>query len=190
MSAIHGADAPMAWVMRGLAQLAPGSPVLDFACGAGRHALLAARQGLSVLAVDRDEAALETLRTETRDVGADIEVMRCDLESGGWPFADRRFAAVVVANYLFRNRLDDLADLVAPGGRLIYATFAVGNARFGRPSNPDFLLAEGELLALAARHSLTVVAYEAGVDPAPRAAQVQRLLAWRPGVPESRPPLA
>ena len=57
----------------------------------------------------------------------------------------RRFAAVVVTNYLHRPLLPALVACVASSGLLIYETFAAGNERFGRPSNPDFLLRPGEL---------------------------------------------
>src|SRR5690606_33554153 len=99
----------------------------------------AARRGLKVCAIDRDEHALAAL-------AAPIEVRVADLERGPWPFDDERFDAVIVTNYLFRPRFDLLASLVAPGGVLIYETFARGNERYGRPSNPAFLLVAGELL--------------------------------------------
>ena len=79
-----------------------------------------------------------------------VELVECDLEVGEpIPVAPGSCAAVVVTNYLWRPILDDLVALLAPGGWLLYETFAVGNERFGRPSNPDFLLRPGELLDLA-----------------------------------------
>jgi hypothetical protein len=86
---------------------------------------------------------------------------------------------VIVTNYLWRPILDDLVGLVAPGGWLLYETFAVGNERFGRPTNPDYLLRPGELLDLAARHSLRVVAYEDVEVDVPKRACVERIAASR-----------
>jgi hypothetical protein len=69
-----------------------------------------------------------------------------------------------------------LTGALEPGGVLVYETFARGNERFGKPSNPAFLLAPGELLdAVAGR--LEVVAYEHLVVEEPRPAAVQRICA-------------
>jgi hypothetical protein len=62
----------------------------------------------------------------------------------------------------------------------LYETFAVGNERFGRPANPDFLLRPGELLDVAARGGLHILAYEDGIIGTPRQARVQRIVALRP----------
>jgi hypothetical protein len=67
---------------------------------------------------------------------------------------------VVVTNYLWRDLLPTLVDSVAPGGVLIYETFALGQASVGKPSRADFLLRPGELLAACT--PLRVVAYEDG----------------------------
>ena len=113
--------------------------VLDFASGRGRHSMVLAER-FHVLAVDRDADALTPLAAHPR-----IDICICDLESGtAWPFASKKFDAVVVTNYLFRPKLAALFDLVADDGYLTYETFALGNAAFGRPKNPDFLLHEGE----------------------------------------------
>jgi hypothetical protein len=97
-----------------------------------------------------------------------------------WPFAPARFAAIVVTNYLHRPLMARLVEALRPDGVLLYATFAAGQERFGRPRNPAFLLEDGELLRLPLR----VIAYESGVRPGAVPAQVQRLAAggsaWRP----------
>jgi hypothetical protein len=61
---------------------------------------------------------------------------------------------------------------------LVYETFAQGNERFGRPSNPDFLLRPGELLERV-RGRLRVVAYEDVEEGPPRPAMMQRIVACR-----------
>jgi SAM-dependent methyltransferase len=173
---MHGAgDNPSAWVARWAPQM-PSGEVLDLACGGGRHARLLASLGHPVLAVDRDGQAL------ARAGGAGVTTLQCDLEDEGaaWPFAPGRFAGIVVTNYLHRPLFAHLASALAPGGILVYETFALGNERFGKPSNPAFLLAPGELLDVAARHGLRVLAYEDGVIDAPRPARVQRLCAAGP----------
>jgi SAM-dependent methyltransferase len=159
------------WVRR-WSHLVPSSgSVLDVACGGGRHLRWFASHGCRVSGVDRDAAALEPLRT----LG---EIVVADIESGPWPFAGRRFDAVVVTNYLWRPLLPAIVDCV--GGVLIYETFATGQETVGRPSNPDFLLRNGELLD--AVRGLRVIAYEDGfVDGPPRF--VQRVVAARATAP-------
>ena len=105
-----------------------------------------------------------------------VEIVSADLEAGVWPFAGRRFAAIVVTNYLHRPLFPVLLDALAPRGVLLYETFAMGNARYGRPSSPAFLLRNGELLELV-RGRLQILAYEHGEVSSPKAAIVQRLAA-------------
>ena len=162
------------WILRFAGRVRPGSQVLDLACGAGRHARLFLERGCRVLAVDRDVSALADLRDNPH-----LEVLEIDLERGSdYPLAGRLFDAVVVVNYLHRPRLADLVDSVAPGGLLLYETFAAGNERFGRPRNPDFLLRPGELLD-AVRGRLRVLAYEDLDIREPSPAAVQRIAAHR-----------
>lgn len=171
-----GADEPSAWVVRFASLVPAGGPVLDVAAGSGRHARLFLSRGHPVTAVDRDTGGLT-------DLGGDpnVEIVEDDLEDGSpFPLKGREFAGVVVTNYLHRPLLPDIVAAVAPGGALIYETFARGQERFGRPENPDFLLMPGELLD-AVRGALRVVAYEDRIldDPGPRA--VQRIAAVRAG---------
>jgi SAM-dependent methyltransferase len=165
---------PSPWVAR-FAPLAKEGEVLDLACGTGRHSRLLAGLGHPVLALDRKPEALATA------AGAGIATMAYDLEDGSpWPFEAGRFAAIVVTNYLYRPLFAHLAASLRPDGILIYETFAQGNQVYGKPSNPDFLLAPGELLALAAHGGLQVLAYEDGHVERPHPAQVQRLCAAGP----------
>jgi hypothetical protein len=90
--------------------------------------------------------------------------------------AGRVFDGVVVTNYLYRPILADIVAAVAPGGVLIYETFARGHERFGRPQNRDFLLKPGELLD-AVRGELRVAAYEDLVVEEPDPKAVQRIAA-------------
>jgi len=162
---------PSAWVLRWIPLIRPGGEVLDVACGGGRHARHLAALGFEAVAVDRDPALFQ-------DPPAGVRLVQADLEAGAWPFPGRRFDAIVVTNYLHRPLLPVLAASLEPGGLLVYETFARGNERFGRPSNPDFLLAPGELLE-AVRGRLRVLAYEDLVVAEPRPAAVQRLCARR-----------
>ena len=165
--------APSAWVQR-FASYIPRGQVLDLAAGHGRHARFFRARGHPVTAVDRDLAGLADLRGD-----ADLEMIRADLEDGSrLPLGDRRFAGVIVTNYLHRPLLPAIVAAVAADGCLIYETFAAGNERHGRPANPDFLLHPGELLD-AVRGQLVVLAYENLEVSEPRPAMVQRIAALR-----------
>ena len=131
--------------------------------------------------VDRDAEALAAAR-------AWGEAVQADIENGPWPFADRRFGAVVVTNYLWRPLLPTILEAVEPGGVLLYETFAQGNETVGKPSRPDFLLRPGELLALCSGADWRVVAYEDGFVPQPERF-VQRIAAVRvPASQTDQPP--
>ena len=163
--------------MRWAHLVAAGGTVLDVAAGGGRHARFLAARGHAVTAVDRDEAAM-------RELAGVAETLAADLESAPWPLAGRSFDAVVVTNYLWRPLWPSLLAALAPGGVLIYETFASGNETVGRPARPDFLLAPGELLSVAA--GLRIVAYEDGFLSAPDRF-VQRIVAVREtAVPAAR----
>jgi SAM-dependent methyltransferase len=169
----HVISRPSAWVTRWAERVPAGGRVLDVACGGGRHACFFAARGYGVDAVDRDDAAISMLRGV-----AGVVALCADIEAGAWPYSGRRFQGVVVTKYLHRPLLPLLVDAVAPGGALIYETFAVGQERFGRPQNPDYLLQPGELLE-AVRGRLRVVAYEDRVVTEPEPACIQRICAVR-----------
>jgi SAM-dependent methyltransferase len=176
MTALHGTGEASPWVRR-FASLVPAGEVLDLACGYGRHARLFFESGHKVLAVDRDADALATLAQDG------IATQQTDLEGGNpWPFAPARFTGIVVTNYLHRPLFPQLLASLAPGGVLLMETFAQGNGQFGKPSNPDFLLAPGELLTVT--QGLHVLAYEDGFVDVPKPAMVQRICAIKPPVPQ------
>ncbi|HYT39277.1 MAG TPA: class I SAM-dependent methyltransferase [Acidimicrobiia bacterium] len=167
------APGPSPWVARFASLAAPGGPVLDVACGGGRHTRFFLARGHPVTAVDRDTSGLADIRSDPA-----LEIVETDLEVGApFPFPGRVFAAVVVTNYLHRPILPDLVAGVAGGGVLLYETFARGQERFGRPHRPEFLLQPGELLE-AVGGALRVVAYEDLILDDPRRA-VQRIAAVR-----------
>lgn len=169
--------APSAWVLRFAGLIPPGGTVLDLACGSGRHLRALAARGLRVTGVDRDAAAVQPLNGLA-------EIVVADIEAGPWPLGERRFDAVVVTNYLWRALLPRIVQAVAPGGVLMYETFARGHETLGRPSRADFLLEPGELLRTCA--GLRVVAYEDGFLDHP-ARLVQRICAVREEAPGHPP---
>jgi SAM-dependent methyltransferase len=170
-------------MLRGAAAL---GPVLDLACGRGRHALASARahreRRIRVVALDRDRHALTALASAARAEGlaGSVQPVRADLEGGaGLPLRAGSFGAVLVFRYLHRPIVAEIAALLRPGGILLYETFTSAQRALGRgPRNPAFLLEPGELPGLFPR--LTVVSFEEGLfgDGAPDA--LARLVATRP----------
>ncbi len=166
---LHGNEAPSSWVRRWTHLIPDGGTVLDVACGHGRHLRWLAEQGHRVTGVDRSPEAIAAVAPLGRAVLADIE-------NGPWPLTGETFDAVVVTNYLWRPLLSLIVASVAPGGVLLYETFASGHETVGRPARPDFLLQPGELLQACS--GLRVVAYEDGFCSAPERF-VQRMAAVR-----------
>ena len=152
--------------------------ILDFAAGSGRHCCALDRSfpgRFSFLAIDRDHAALAALKARCPQ----IKICQFDLEDTNiLGFADSEFDIVIVANYLYRPRLDDLFGLVRQGGYIAYETFATGNEAFGRQRNPDFLLRDGELAARLP-DDFTILDYFHGRIDQPKTAIIQRLAAKR-----------
>ena len=173
----HGLEPPSAWVKR-WAHLLPSNEsvvdhesvqVLDLACGHGRHMQFLAGLGHTVLGVDRNAEALKTASQWG-------ETLQANIENAAWPLEGRSFKGVVVTNYLWRDLFPQILNSVAEGGVLIYETFSHGNQAFGKPSRPEFLLLQGELLQLCS--GLRIVAFEEGFVPSPDRL-IQRVVAIR-----------
>jgi SAM-dependent methyltransferase len=173
--------APSPWLRRFVGLIAPGASVLDVACGSGRHVRWLAEQGFAVTGVDRDAAALAVLGAQCPTA----ELLAADIEAGPWPWPGRCFDAVVVTNYLWRPLLPQLFASLGTGGVLVYETFANAQQTVGKPSRPDFLLQNGELLQAFA--GLRVVAFEDGFEPEP-ARYVQRIVAVKGPPAGAAPP--
>ena len=156
-------------MQRWSAHVDAGVTVLDVACGSGRHSLLFAERGCTVTAVDRDAAFAVTLRN-----APNVTFVAADLESAAWPFGQQQFDVIVVTHYLHRPLFPALKNALASGGLLIYETFAEGNAAFGRPSNPDYLLHPRELLDVFGA-DMRVLAFEDGFSPQMKPAMLQRI---------------
>ncbi|MDO8653382.1 MAG: class I SAM-dependent methyltransferase [Undibacterium sp.] len=158
-------------------------PVLDLACGGGRHTRLLLDAGYEVWALDKDAVLLKPLEAlGARCFRVDLEASSQDVESGEgtWPFDANMFSGIVVTNYLYRPLFERLISSLKEEGVLIYETFSKGNEVYGRPRNPDFLLQSGELLNQLLSDSRTerknhCIAYEHGYVEHPHPAIVQRI---------------
>lgn len=164
-------EAPSAWLMTHAQHIKPAGQVLDVAAGSGRNARWLAQQGFSVEAVDRDAEALASMK------GVDnIHLRLADIENDAWPYAGQQFDAIVVCRYLHRPLFLALSESLKAGGVMIYETFMQGHEAYGRPTNPDFLLKQDELLQVFSP-SMEIIAFEQGFETSPKAAMMQRLCA-------------
>lgn len=168
---VHGTEAPSAWLQRWSHLIPAQSRILDVACGGGRHMQWLAAQGHQAIGVDRAPEAL-ALASQWG------ETLLADIEKGPWPLPDQTFGAVVVTNYLWRPLWPQILGSMAPGGVLLYETFAQGNETVGKPSRPDFLLRPGELLEVCTQTGLRIIAFEEGFLDAPQRF-IQRIAAVR-----------
>lgn len=162
---------PSLWFEAHLHLIKPGGRVLDLAAGGGRHTRLFADAGFAVTAVDKETSALAPFADSHG-----VRVVQADLEDGSpWPLPDETFDAVVVCNYLFRPLMTQLIASLAPGGVLLYETFALGNEVYTRPRNPDHLLKSDELIDLVSG-KLQVVAYKHGIVETGEAPGVKQMI--------------
>ena len=168
----HKSLSPSPWVLRFANLITNGGPVLDLACGSGRHTRYFLAKGHLVTAVDRD---LSKINDIDNDLLTKIEA---DLENvTGWIPPQNFFGAVVVTNYLYRPILTHLIKSLTRRGILLYETFSKGNEKYGRPISPEYLLEPGELLE-AVRGHLKVIAYEDVTINQPKLACVQRICCY------------
>ena len=132
-------------------QLSQAGPVLDLACGSGRNGLQLLQQQIPVVFADSNPQALQRVRAtleepQYRANAGLAELWEVDFEQPYTrPLQDRDFGAILVFRYLHRPLFPSIELALRPGGLLIYETFTRGQALMGRPTNPDFLLQEGEL---------------------------------------------
>ena len=180
---------PSPWVVRFAPLVKAQGCVLDLACGGGRHSRYFLEQGNKVVAIDRsiDADAVADLSDNPacEIICADLETNEAVFEKLG-ELAEHSFDAIIVVNYLHRPLFNYFINALAPGGILIYETFARGNEQFTQPRNPDHLLKSAELLNLA-QGELDVIAYEHGIDEKRRLSVViQRICAIKPEGPSKR----
>ena len=155
-------------------------PVLDLACGRGRHTLASAQSGLTAIGLDRNAEALQALTRDAQATGLPVHCIRSDMESdAGFPLRPGSLGGVLVFRYLWRPACAQIAALLKPGGWLLYETFTVRQRQWNQgPRNPDYLLEEGELPQLFPQLQVQEFKETPGTPEQPTA--LASLLAQRP----------
>jgi len=184
----HSSVAPSDWVKK-FVSLIPKTEqgfVLDLACGSGRHSKLALELGYQVLAIDLNTSPIIELKHSLPiHLQNHLHVLELDLEQADFPLLPDAYPidGIMVTNYLYRPHIQKLLDLILPSGVIIYETFALGNERFGKPSNPAFLLQKDELWQyMQARSDYSVVSFEQGYLERPKPAMIQRICAVKQNI--------
>jgi len=143
-------------VLVNYAHLLPSTgKALDLACGLGANAFFLANQGLETYAWDYAKVAITRLQehaisqqvhinTEIRDV---VEL----------PPTSTTFDVIVVCHFLDRSLISSLINALKPNGLLFYQTFTRTYVEEQGPKNPNYRLADNELLKLFA--DLKVIMY-------------------------------
>ena len=139
----HLKQLPSTWIIDSVNTITNNKElkILDFASGHGRHSTTLASNKRKITAVDNDSLKLSTYKNYPN-----IKTVCFDLETDeNWPFKNNYYDIVIVTNYLYRPKIKKIGDLVKENGYLFYETFSKGNEKFGKPSNPNFLLKDREL---------------------------------------------
>jgi len=123
---------------------AQGRDAVDLACGNGRNTLFLAANGFHVDAVDISAVALKNLQNRIGTL--DVTLIESDLDTF-IPRSDH-YDLAVMTNYLDRDLIIRTADALKQGGVCIVETYMAHPENEKKDSNPDFLLAKEELLAL------------------------------------------
>lgn len=106
--------------------LAPGTSMLDVACGAGQIAIPAARAGVNVTGVDIATNLVEQARERARSEGLAVQFDEGDAED--LPYGDASFDVVVsLIGAMFAPRPEcvasELLRVCKPGGRVVMANW-------------------------------------------------------------------
>ena len=139
---------PARWLTDHRHLLPRAGTALDVASGRGRNAIWLAENGFDTRAVDRDAEAIDWINQEARRRRLVLTAEVVDLEQHDVSFGDAAFDVIVVVRYLHRPLFPALIRALRAGGVLVYETFTRAQAERGKPTNPAFLLAPGELREL------------------------------------------
>jgi len=145
MTHIHESSLEPAQFLVANVGLLPRGRVLDVAMGNGRNAIYLARAGFEVEGVDMSPEAVNTALESAQEAGVTIRTHITDLESD-FQIENGAYDVIICFNYLQRPLIPQIKEGLRPGGIIVYETFIVEQAQFGKPHNPDYLLKHNELL--------------------------------------------
>jgi 2-polyprenyl-3-methyl-5-hydroxy-6-metoxy-1,4-benzoquinol methylase len=125
--------------------LLPKGRALDLAMGGGRNAVFLARNGYETEGIDISRKEVDAALELARRSGVDLKAHMEDLE-GNIHFDEASYDVIVCFNYLYHPLIPKIKDALRTGGMIVYETYIVDQAWFGKPRNPSHLLERNELL--------------------------------------------
>jgi len=166
--------------VQALTKAAQHGPILDLACGRGRHSIAAAEAGFRVIGIDRNRDSLAGLQSLARSRGLALESIRADIENPAEiPLKPNSCGAILVFRFLYRPLAPKIEAALVPGGLLLYETFTLTQLEFGAgPRNPAHLLGAGELPTLFT--ALRVASFYEDVVGSERPTALAHLAAYKP----------
>lgn len=122
----------------------PSGRALDVAAGLGANALLLARNGFAVEAIDWSFAASRKLAAAARIDSLPVRPLVADLRR--FPLPRERYDVVLCFRFLDRSLWSPLIDALRPGGALVMSTFTLSELAYRPDFRREYCLEEGELL--------------------------------------------
>lgn len=98
-------------------------PILDVACGSGRHAFLLANLGARVIGVDKDLTPFREMRrrlVETTGFKSAVTSYKVDLDVDPWRFGEASFGAIINVHFLLRKLFPLFCRSLLPGGYFLF----------------------------------------------------------------------
>ena len=145
MPDIHESDLKPAQFLVENVALLPKGRALDVAMGSGRNAIFLSKMGFDVEGLDVSPEAVSGALELARKSGVNLRAQVADLERN-YNIEKGAYDVIICFNYLQRSLIPQIKDGLCKGGMVVYETFIVGQAQFGKPKNPDYLLRHNELL--------------------------------------------
>jgi SAM-dependent methyltransferase len=102
---------------------APGYPVIDVACGAGRNAFYLAQLGCTVICIDRDLHRLKE-RMPDVEISKRLTLIEMDLLADPWPFGERTIGGIVLVDFLDRSLFPLFERSLVTGSYLLIETIS------------------------------------------------------------------
>ena len=137
---------PASFLVENVALL-PKGRVLDTAMGYGRNALYLAGLGFQVDGVDISAEAVRYAKRTARASGLSINIKTANLENE-YKIEKNGYDGIICFSYLQRALIPQIKAGLRRGGVVVYETFLVDQALWGKPKNPDYLLEHNELLEM------------------------------------------
>ena len=149
------ASRPQSYKLSNVINYAKGLNALDVACGSGRNSIFLANNGFNVTAIDISEVALNSLNEKNNPK---IKTQLVDLDTH--KFDENSYDLIIMTNFLDRKAIPKLVNALKKDGVLFIETYMFHEENEKPPSNPDFLLKEGELKNFFDEKEVEIIEYD------------------------------